>query len=199
MLSQIIKLSIIFIIFAVIMVVIVRDKKVKYGWVVFGMFLPVAVYILCEALETTVLSFLCDRSVMAMFIWDAIEWITCSLVCVIAGITIFKTVTKSQDDIFKLFKKAYKKWNIVIVMPIIMGAIVSIAEGIDYTIHEKEYESMIANMIMSSNFLDMMSGEVMPGNMKLFFVLRTILRIAMLAGFMLPSVMMARKTEIKNN
>lgn len=199
MLSQIIKLWIIFIIFAVIMVAMVRDKKVKYGWVILGVFLPVAVYILCEAFETMVLRFLCGGSVMAMAIWDATEGIICSLSCVIAGIIIFKTITKSKDSIFGIFRKDYKKWNIVVVVFIVLGAIICIVEGIDYTIHEKEYKEIIVNMIMNTGILDLVSGEIMPGNMKLFAILKKITRVAMLAGILLPSVIMTRKTEKENN
>lgn len=198
MLSQITKLGVIFIIFAVIMVVMARDKKVKYGWVILGVFLPILVYFLCEVIETTVLRYISNGSIMVMAIWDAIEMIVCSLVCLIATILIFKTVTKSRDSIFNVFKKDYRIWNIVIVALIVLDAVIYIVEGIDYTIHEEEYNEMIKSMFFNSGALDLITGNILPGNMKLFANLKEIIGVAMMAGILLPPVINVRKKEQEN-
>jgi hypothetical protein len=193
MLSQIIKLGVIFIIFAVIMVVMARDKKVKYGWVILGVLLPVLVYFLCEVVETIVLHYISNGSIMVMAIWDAIEMVVCSLVCLIAGILIFSAVTKSKDDIFSIFKKDYKIWNIVIVVLIVLGAVICIVEGIDYTIHEEEYMEMINDMIFNGGILELAGGEILPGNMKLFANMKRIIGIAIMAGILVPPMIKVRK------
>ena len=136
---------------------------------------------------------------MQAAIWDTVEWTICSVICVIAGLIIFKTVTKGKNSLITVFKNDYKKWNIVILVLIALGAIVIIIEGIDYIIHEKEYEKMLMDFYMNSSFFNLITTEIMPGNMKLFSALKDISGMAMLAGFMLPSVIMARKSEIKNH
>jgi len=134
-------------------------------------------------------------NIMVMSIWDAVKWIVCSCVCVIVTMFIFKMVTKSTDTIFNIFKRDYKKWNILIVAIILFGVIVCIAEGIEYTIHQEEYERMLSNAFMSSNFLDLLSGEVMLRNMIIFSWLRKVVHIAMLVAIVLPTIILARKTE----
>lgn len=196
--SLIMKLGVIFIVFAIVMVIIVRDKKVKYGGVILGVFMPVVVYIMCEVIEILVLPYICGRSIMAMAIWDAIEMIVCSLVCLIAGILIFKTVTKSKEGIFKIFMTDYKVWNIIIVALIVLGAVICIVEGIDYTIHEDEYNEMIRSMFFNSGALDLITGEILPGNMKLFANLKKIIRVAMMVGILLPPIIKVRKKEREN-
>ncbi len=54
MLNQLIKLLLIFIIFAVLMIGIVRDKKMNYGRIVLYVLLPVVVCFFCLFYDTGV-------------------------------------------------------------------------------------------------------------------------------------------------
>ena len=38
MFSQLIKLFLIFVLFAIVMIAVVRNKKMKYGWLILGIF-----------------------------------------------------------------------------------------------------------------------------------------------------------------
>ncbi len=196
MFSQLIKLFLIFVVFAIVMIAIARNKKMNYGWLILGIFLPVITYFLCEVLVSLILPILASGDgIVGMVVWDTVEWIICSVVCVIAGLTIFKTAVKSKDGIIKVFMNDYKKWNILVMILIVLGVAVIIAEGIDYSIHREEYLEAILYGFESGNLLDLI---VLPGNMKLFALLRKISGAAMLAGFMVPSVILVRKTEAKN-
>lgn len=196
MFSQLIKLFLIFVLFAIVMIAVVRNKKMKYGWLILGIFLPVITYFLCEALVSLILPILASGDgVLGMVVCDTVEWIICAVVCVIAGLIIFKTAVKSKDSIIKVFIKDYKKWNILVMVLIVLGVAVIIAEGIDFSIHQEEYLEALFYGFESGNLLDSIS--VLPVNMKLFALLRKISGAAMLAGFMVPSVILARKTEAK--
>lgn len=196
MFSQLIKLFLIFVVFAIVMIAVVRNKKMKYGWLILGIFLPVITYFLCEALVSLILPILASGDgVLGMVVCDTVEWIICAVVCVIAGLIIFKTAVKSKDSIIKVFIKDYKKWNILVMVLIVLGVAVIIAEGIDFSIHQEEYLEALFYGFESGNLLDSIS--VLPVNMKLFALLRKISGAAMLAGFMVPSVILARKTETK--
>lgn len=200
MLSQIIKLFLIFIVFAVVMIAVVRNKKMKYGWLLLGVFLPVITYVLCEVIVSAILPIiLAGDSIVGMTIGDTVEWLICSVVCVIAGLIIFKTAVKSKEGIIKVLKNDYKKWNILMAVFVVLGAAVIIAEGIDYSIHQEEYSKMITDVFMNGNIFDLTSADVLPGNMKLFSLLKKISGVVMLASFMVPSVILARKAEAKNN
>lgn len=197
MFSQLIKLFLIFVLFAIVMIAVVQNKKMKYGWLILGVFLPVITYFLCETLVSLILPILASGDgVLGMVVCDTVEWIICAAVCVIAGLIIFKTAVKSKDSIIKVFIKDYKKWNILVMVLIVLGVAVIIAEGIDSSIHQEEYLEAISYGFESGNLLDLIS--VLPVNMKLFALLRKISGAAMLAGFMVPSVILARKTETKN-
>lgn len=198
MFSQLIKLFLIFVLFAIVMIAVVRNKKMKYGWLILGIFLPVITYFLCEALVSLILPILASGDgVLGMVVCDTVEWIICAVVCVIAGLIIFKTAVKSKDSIIKVFIKDYKKWNILVMVLIVLGVAVIIAEGIDSSIHHEEYLEAISYGFESGNLLDLIGADVLFGNMKLFALLRKISGAAMLAGFMVPSVILARKTEAK--
>ncbi len=197
MFSQLIKLFFIFVVFTIVMIAVVRNKKMNYGWLILGVFLPVITYFLCETLVSLILPILASGDgVLGMVVCDTVEWIICAVVCVIAGLTIFKIAVKSKDSIIKVFIKDYKKWNILVMVLIVLGVAVIIAEGIDSSIHQEEYLEAISYGFESGNLLDSIS--VLPVNMKLFALLRKISGAAMLAGFMVPSVILARKTETKN-
>ncbi|MBQ3036232.1 MAG: hypothetical protein IJD31_04800 [Lachnospiraceae bacterium] len=197
MFSQLIKLFLIFVLFAIVMIAVVRNKKMKYGWLILGIFLPVITYFLCETLVSLIIPILASGDgVLGMVVCDTVEWIICAVVCVIAGLIIFKTAVKSKDSIIKVFIKDYKKWNILVMVLIVLGVAVIIAEGIDFSIHQEEYLEALFYGFESGNLLDSIS--VLPVNMKLFALLRKISGAAMLAGFMVPSVILARKTETKN-
>ena len=196
MFSQLIKLFLIFVVFAIVMIAVVRNKKMKYGWLILGVFLPVITYFLCETLVSLIIPILASGDgVLGMVVCDTVEWIICAVVCVIAGLIIFKTAVKSKDSIIKVFIKDYKKWNILVMVLIVLGVAVIIAEGIDFSIHQEEYLEALFYGFESGNLLDSIS--VLPVNMKLFALLRKISGAAMLAGFMVPSVILARKTEAK--
>lgn len=196
MFSQLIKLFLIFVLFAIVMIAVVRNKKMKYGWLILGIFLPVITYFLCETLVSLIIPILASGDgVLGMVVCDTVEWIICAVVCVIAGLIIFKTAVKSKDSIIKVFIKDYKKWNILVMVLIVLGVAVIIAEGIDFSIHQEEYLEALFYGFESGNLLDSIS--VLPVNMKLFALLRKISGAAMLAGFMVPSVILARKTETK--
>lgn len=196
MFSQLIKLFFIFVVFAIVMIAVVRNKKMKYGWLILGVFLPVITYFLCETLVSLIIPILASGDgVLGMVVCDTVEWIICAVVCVIAGLIIFKTAVKSKDSIIKVFIKDYKKWNILVMVLIVLGVAVIIAEGIDFSIHQEEYLEALFYGFESGNLLDSIS--VLPVNMKLFALLRKISGAAMLAGFMVPSVILARKTETK--
>lgn len=196
MFSQLIKLFLIFVLFAIVMIAVVRNKKMKYGWLILGVFLPVITYFLCETLVSLIIPILASGDgVLGMVVCDTVEWIICAVVCVIAGLIIFKTAVKSKDSIIKVFIKDYKKWNILVMVLIVLGVAVIIAEGIDFSIHQEEYLEALFYGFESGNLLDSIS--VLPVNMKLFALLRKISGAAMLAGFMVPSVILARKTETK--
>ena len=178
------------------MIAVVRNKKMKYGWLILGIFLPVITYFLCETLVSLIIPILASGDgVLGMVVCDTVEWIICAVVCVIAGLIIFKTAVKSKDSIIKVFIKDYKKWNILVMVLIVLGVAVIIAEGIDFSIHQEEYLEALFYGFESGNLLDSIS--VLPVNMKLFALLRKISGAAMLAGFMVPSVILARKTETK--
>ena len=196
MFSQLIKLFLIFVLFAIVMIAVVRNKKMKYGWLILGIFLPVITYFLCETLVSLIIPILASGDgVLGMVVCDTVEWIICAVVCVIAGLIIFKTAVKSKDSIIKVFIKDYKKWNILVMVLIVLGVAVIIAEGIDFSIHQEEYLEALFYGFESGNLLDSIS--VLPVNMKLFALLRKISGAAVLAGFMVPSVILARKTETK--
>lgn len=196
MFSQLIKLFFIFVVFTIVMIAVVRNKKMNYGWLILGVFLPVITYFLCETLVSLILPILASGDgVLGMVVCDTVEWIICAVVCVIAGLIIFKTAVKSKDSIIKVFIKDYKKWNILVMVLIVLGVAVIIAEGIDFSIHQEEYLEALFYGFESGNLLDSIS--VLPVNMKLFALLRKISGAAMLAGFMVPSVILARKTEAK--
>ena len=106
MLSQLIKLFFIFVVFAIVMIAVVQNKKMNYGWLVLGVFLPVVTYFLCQVLVSLILPIIeSGDGVVGMVVCDAVEWIICAVVCVIAGLTIFKTAVKSKDSIIKVFIK----------------------------------------------------------------------------------------------
>lgn len=194
MLKQVFYLLLIFIIFAIIMISMIQDKKIKYSRIILSVSIPVILYILCELLDI-VAQVLFNNNIMLISLWYAMKWIICSLSYTIAGITIFKTVTKSEQTVLQLFKHTYKKWNVMIVVFILLATSITIINGIDLTIHQQEYAQAMYDMIRNGNFLDIASGNFMAQNTRIFSAFITASKAATLICIFLPSVLMARETK----
>ncbi len=194
MLRNVFYLLLIFIIFTIIMIGMIQDKKIKYSRIILSISIPIILYILCNLLNIAI-QVLFYNNTMLTSLWYAMKWIICASTYTIAGITIFKTVTKSEQTVLQLFTHTYKKWNVLIVVFILLAASFTIINGIDLTIHEQEYAQAIYDMIKNGNYLDFATGGFMVGNTRIFSAFITASQAATLICIFLPSVLMARKTE----
>ncbi len=187
-------LLLIFIIFAIIMINVIQDKKIKYSRIILSVSIPVILYIICELLDIVV-QVLFNNNIMLTSLWYAFKWIICALSYTIAGITIFKTVTKSEQTVLQLFTHTYKKWNVMIVVFILLATSITIINGIDLTIHQQEYAQAMYDMIKYGNFLDIASGNFMARNTRIFSACITTSKAATFICIFLSSILLARKTK----
>ncbi len=194
MLKEAFYLLLIFIIFAIIMIIVIQDKKIKYSRIILSVSIPVILYIVCELLDIVV-QVLFNNNIMLTSLWYAFKWIICALAYTIAGITIFKTVTKNEQTVLQLFTHTYKKWNVMIVVFILLATSITIINGIDLTIHQQEYAQAMYDMIKNGNFLDITSGNFMARNTRIFSAFITMSKATTFICIFLSSILLARKTE----
>ena len=192
MLKEAFYLLLIFIIFAIIMISIIQDKKIKYSRIILSISIPVILYISCNSLNTAV-QVLLKNNIILTSLWYAIKWIICASTYTIAGITIFKTVTKSEQTVLQLFTHTYKKWNVLIVVFILLATSFTIINGIDLTIHQQEYIEAIYDMIKDGKYLDSATGGFMAR--RIFSALITASQAATLICVFLPSILLAKKSN----
>lgn len=149
-----IKIMLLFLIFAVVMMLSNRDKKKKYGIIILASITPVIVEIL--KLQDFRFAF----NDFAYGGYQLCMWVLMCFVYVLSFLMIYKATTNGVDSMIAIFKRDFKGWNIAVIVAIVLG-ICSVLGQTWYIIeYGDEYAQMLDDAINNANYLLFMTGQM---------------------------------------
>lgn len=153
-LFRIIKVMLLFLIFAVVMIVKNKSNQKKYGMIALAVILPGIV----EFVKVFDLYFSFNEIVLMAY--HIAMWLLASFVYVLAFLMICKATSDSSDGMITIFKRDYKGWNIAVLVAIALGVCSLISQTWYMIEHGDEYAQMMYDAIHSANFLALMSENM---------------------------------------
>lgn len=182
-----------FAVYAVILIIRAKDKKIRYAKVV------------AVTIVTAVLSYGLDRiskliaqnagNATTSVILDTVRWIMISVILIWSCYRIFKLVTKNQQPLLSIATKNFRVWTYVACAISIVGAIVVISGNV-FLIRSMAYMESVSPVMESTEMIELMGQytNVVKG----FSLTRRILVFLTPISIMIPTILYKEETKKKS-
>lgn len=188
-LENLLKIGMVFIIFAVLMLVKNKNKKNKYGEIVIALVMPIIIELIRPYTR-----YLYFNDVVSMIV-EIVLWLLTSYIYVKVCLRIYQNAKGSDEELPVLFKTDFKKWNMAVVVAIGLGFCSMVIQAILWLNYKDEYISMFTSTFNSPNFLYMVSGRIYTP-IDILGKLNEYLKWIIIACMMIPAVIKVRNVGV---
>lgn len=183
MLDKMIKITLLFAIFAVVMFIKKYVDKKHYGVLVLALLAPAGLYLL-DGFKTYFY-----YNEITYLLSETVIWLLTSFVYIWSFMTLYKCIMKREDSLIYIFKNDFKRWNIVVLVAIVLGVCSIVWQVWAIVEYGNEYYDMFIQAMENISFLELMSGSIKLDTLYEKLVdLNKLLRFIMLTCMIIPAV-----------
>lgn len=193
-LVKMLKVILIFAIFAIVMLIKNMSTKKCYGKIALAVILPALVEFM--SLFDIYFSF----NEIAFMAYHMVMWLLMCFVYVLSFLMIYKSTTNGTDGMVTIFRRDFKRWNIAVIVATVLGAFSLVGQTWYIVEYGDEYAQRINDAINNSNFLSLMTVDMGFGAVYDRLVdLNNALYWVIIACMIIPAVMHSEVGNVAND